>query len=171
MSCPSLHAWEGGAGGWCVCVCVCVWWWWCGGGGGPQGEGRAHTRAWLAAACGSRGCEGIATGATSAACAYCPSLLTLPSRSLEGLPLYGLGVSVGGSFVMKLPQYMRMDGVLSIVLGPRPAGWLPQKFSWGERRGPQRVALVCVCLWVCVKRGEGSVGAQRCVLGWEAPLL
>ncbi|KAL4428346.1 hypothetical protein ABPG75_002435 [Micractinium tetrahymenae] len=52
-------------------------------------------------------------------------------HDLESLPLYGLGVSVGGGFVMKLPQHIRMDGLLSEVLGPRPSGWLPQTFKWG----------------------------------------
>lgn len=38
-----------------------------------------------------------------------PSLPAPLPRSLEDLPLYGLGVSVGGSFVLKLPQHMKMD--------------------------------------------------------------
>lgn len=60
----------------------------------------------------------------SHAAADCMS--TLPCRSaprrLESLPLFGLGVSVGGGFVAKLPQYLkaRLQAVLASAPPFRP---------------------------------------------------
>ena len=34
-------------------------------------------------------------------------------HGLEGMPLYGLGVSVGGGFVLKLPEYLKVRLALS----------------------------------------------------------
>ena len=74
-------------------------------------------------------------------------------RSLEELPLYALGVSVGGGFVLKLPEYVRMDGVLSEVLGPHPATYAPQRFPWGACPGSLAIARPrCACLPTDVPR-------------------
>lgn len=40
---------------------------------------------------------------------------------LDHLPLYGFGVSAGGAFLLKLPRYMKLDGVVSEALGIDPA--------------------------------------------------
>ncbi|KAL4428341.1 hypothetical protein ABPG75_002430 [Micractinium tetrahymenae] len=40
---------------------------------------------------------------------------------LDHLPLYGFGVSAGGAFILKLPRYMKLDGVVSEALGIDPA--------------------------------------------------
>lgn len=56
------------------------------------------------------------------------------ANGLEGLPLYGLGVSVGGGFVIKLAAKIRMDGVVSEVLAPQLKGWNIKKYPFGEQR-------------------------------------
>ncbi|KAL4858871.1 Gamma-glutamyl hydrolase A [Chlorella vulgaris] len=53
------------------------------------------------------------------------------AHGLEGLPLYGLGVSVGGGFVIKLAAKIRMDGVVSEVLAPQLKGWNINKYPHG----------------------------------------
>lgn len=55
-------------------------------------------------------------------------------QGLEALPLYGIGVSVGGGFILKLPQYLKLDGILSEVLGPRPDTYRAHKFKHGAPR-------------------------------------
>lgn len=39
---------------------------------------------------------------------------------LDKLPLYGMGVSAGGAFILKLPRYLKLDGVVSEALGIDP---------------------------------------------------
>ncbi|EFN55356.1 hypothetical protein CHLNCDRAFT_134385 [Chlorella variabilis] len=39
---------------------------------------------------------------------------------LDHLPIYGCGISSGGSFVLKLPRYMKFDGLMSEALGIDP---------------------------------------------------
>ncbi|PSC69850.1 Secretion-regulating guanine nucleotide exchange factor [Micractinium conductrix] len=39
---------------------------------------------------------------------------------LEKLPLYAMGVSAGGGFLLKLPRYLKLDGIMSEALGIDP---------------------------------------------------
>ncbi|PRW44276.1 hypothetical protein C2E21_6653 [Chlorella sorokiniana] len=39
---------------------------------------------------------------------------------MEDLPLYGVGISAGSAFLLKMPRYMRFDGLVSEALGVDP---------------------------------------------------
>lgn len=73
-----------------------------------------------------------APSCSAAACLPAPPHVPANPCSLAGLPLYGLGVSVGGGFVLKLPQHIKFDGIMSEVLGPRPYAWDPWTYQHGE---------------------------------------
>ncbi|EFN55357.1 hypothetical protein CHLNCDRAFT_134386 [Chlorella variabilis] len=55
----------------------------------------------------------------------------LDQQRLRHLPLYALGVSVGGGFVAKLAAHIKMDGVVSEVLGPKPVQWDLDVYQYG----------------------------------------
>ena len=61
------------------------------------------------------------------------------SHGLQARPLYALGVSVGGGFVAKLAAFVKMDGVVSEVLGPKPAEWDLSRYQHGGRAAGQRL--------------------------------
>ncbi|KAI7842893.1 hypothetical protein COHA_003405 [Chlorella ohadii] len=53
----------------------------------------------------------------------------LDKTKLKGLPLYGLGVSSGASFVLKLPRFFKFSGILSEALGIDPGPWSLNKID------------------------------------------
>ncbi|WIA33969.1 hypothetical protein OEZ86_007064 [Tetradesmus obliquus] len=62
----------------------------------------------------------------------------LPREGLGGLPLYALGASSGGAFVLTLPAYLPLKGVCAQIMG-LPADWyagfLPQQQAQQEEDG------------------------------------
>ena len=53
---------------------------------------------------------------------------------LEGLPLYMAGVSAGASFALKMPRLIKVDGILSEVLGINTDVWKLEEVVAGEGR-------------------------------------
>jgi hypothetical protein len=80
--------------------------------------------------------------------------------ALGGLPLYGLGVSVGGGFVAKLAARVAMAGVVSEVLGPEPEPWDLDKYKFGEARLP-----------ACARRRRHPSTACKELCWWETQCL
>lgn len=56
----------------------------------------------------------------------------LDDWGMKDLPVYGAGISSGASFLLKLPRYIKLSGIVSEALGVDPEAWGADEAVGGE---------------------------------------